>query len=148
MCVKSRFLLPILLCGFSVSSLAQLQSPQVSPRVVAQVSQTGLTKSVSRTLFTPQKDGLFRLSFYVLPTASTNGLGNVNFSVTSVNDVGPAEQGAGCGANVSPAVCTFVFVVRAKAGTPIGWHTLLNNGAEGNTTYDVFATLEKLQPLQ
>jgi hypothetical protein len=64
--IKSRFLLPVLLCSLSVSGFAQLQKPQVSPRVVAQITKTGQTAGIpQKTLFIPKADGLFRMSVYL-----------------------------------------------------------------------------------
>lgn len=143
----SRLLCLTVLCGISAVSFAQLQKPPVPPRVVAQISETGLTKTVLKTLFIPQEDGLFRLSVYVLGTAGT-GEGNLLFYVYSVDDVGPAQQAINFGAPVGcNGVCSYTVVIRAKAGTKIRWESIPTRTKNPNLTYDVFGTLEKLQPL-
>lgn len=148
----SQFLLFVLLCGLAVSGLAQTQNIQPSPRVVAQISLTDQTGSLPRrNLFTPQKDGLFRLSVYLIPTQNTSDVGAF-FSVFYTDEAGPESQdyllagrgGVGCMNNNGAAPCFMTALVRAKAGTPIAWETTTQSGV----TYEVFGTLEKLLPLE
>lgn len=149
--ITAPFLSLAMLCGLSVSSYSQIQSPQVSPRVVAQISRTGQTANIpQRTLFTPQKDGLFRLSVYVI---NTTVLGNngVSLHLFYTDDGGLEHQqfsfggGAGVGCR-EQATCAWTTVLRAKAGTPITWEAEICSACD--LTYEVFGTLEKLQPLQ
>jgi hypothetical protein len=139
----------LLLCGLSGSSSAQIQTHQPSPRVVSQISRVNLTGSQpQRHVFTPQKDGLFRLSIYVVSTAGS-GKGNILFQGFYTDDAGQAEYSVTLGGQVgcnTGAICSWTFVLRAKAGTPITWGT--NLSPDCDSTYNVYATLEKLQHLQ
>lgn len=157
--IAALFLSLAMPCGLSVSSVAQAQTSQPSPRVVAQISRIGQTASISqRTLFTPQKDGVFRLSVYLILTSGDN---NSNegawFYLTYTDDVGPELQQnffgspgeVGCSfgnGGQGGSVCTWTSLLRAKAGTPITWQTSICPTC--SETYEVFATLEKLQPLK
>jgi hypothetical protein len=125
--------------------------------VVAQITKTGQTVGISpRTLFTPQKDGLFRLSVYLVLSSNDNTSNSeVVFTVSFTDDVAPTQQGysfgfpgaVGCNSGFQgQPPCSWSTVLRAKAGTPIMWQTFICPICA--PTYDVFATLEKLQPLQ
>jgi hypothetical protein len=156
--ITAPFLSLAMLCGLSISSLAQVQTNQPSPRVVAQISRTGQTAGIpQRNLFTPQQDGLFRLSVYAVLTSGDNSSNNgVGFSVSYTDDAGtettgcfftPGPGAAGCNSGFQgQPPCEWSTVLRANAGTPITWKTYICQGC--NVTYEVFATLEKLQPLQ
>ena len=148
--ITTGFLSLAMLYGLSVSSYSQIQNPQVSPRVVAQISRTGQTASIpQRTLFVPEKDGLFRLSVYLVQTIATDN-STTNFLVSYTDDTGPEFQQfqspptVGCVRLGAP--CSWTILLRANAGTPITWETDICQGCA--PTYEIFATLEKLQPLQ
>jgi hypothetical protein len=158
--MRITFLSLAVLCALTVSGYSQVQSPQVPPRVVAQVSLADQTASIpSKTLFTPQKDGLFRLSVYLIVTGgdlSSNPYVVMNVSYTDDTGLdfqqysfgGTGRVAGGCGVINPPfgPPCVWTTLVSAKAGTPIKWQTILN--PTGSATYEVFATLEKLQPLE
>jgi hypothetical protein len=149
-----RIMMPLLslalMCGLSANGFSQAQSPQVSPRVVAQFSLTGQTGNIpQKTLFTPQKDGLFRFSVYVINTAAHEGGTILYLSYTDDAGLERQQVGFGGGAGVGcreGGFCSWVTILRANAGTPITWNTVICS--ECDLTYEVFGTLEKLQPLQ
>jgi hypothetical protein len=144
-----RFLSLAILCGLSLGCLAQAQNHQPSPRVVAQISKTNLTgNQAQRNLFTPQQDGLFRLSIYVGSTAGP-GVNEIEFQGTYVDDAGRETYGVTLGGQVGACggVCGWTFVLKANAGKPITWEINLHPDT-GDTTHSAYATLEKLQPLQ
>jgi hypothetical protein len=155
--ITARFiLLALLLCGLSVSSFAQALNHQPSPRVVAQISRTGQTSSIpQRILFTPQADGLFRMSVYFVVTTNHFPNNAEILRVSYTDNAGPEKQqfaftsleSVGCDSSYTPeAPCSRTFLLMAKAGTPIMWE--MDKCDCFDVTYDVFVTLEKLQPLQ
>ena len=68
--VTSSLLFFVLLGGLAGASFAQTSKIQPSPHVVAKTSQTaGVPEKI---LFTPQNDGLFRVSVYLVLSSNDN----------------------------------------------------------------------------
>jgi hypothetical protein len=122
------------------------------PRVVAKVAVIGQTAAIpTTTIFTPSKNGLFRISAYGTITVITqNGTPELTFGWT---DNGGAQQmsfpinntqtpwfsGAG------PAF--YSFPVRANTGTPITFGMTVcppTTCGDGGDTYDLYITVEQL----
>jgi hypothetical protein len=141
--------LSVLLFGSWTWSFAG-QNNQDLPRVVRSISLTGQTQQIPETkLFTPEKDGLFRISVYLVPTA-TDGQNFVGFDVLYTDETGPEYLSfftqafqVGCSTQQSPYACYWTTVVRAKGELPISYQVSVCEGCK--VTYDMFATVEKLQ---
>ena len=119
------------------------------PQVVARVTLKGQTRQIPQTpFFTVPSDGLFRISAYLLPTATgtTGDLGAVFFYQ---DEAGPENQEfiesadhPGCGiVNVN---CSMTVAIRAVAGSSISYLVAFDT-SDQLTTYDVSIVLERLQ---
>jgi hypothetical protein len=114
--------------------------------VVAEVSLTNQTGLTVGTLFTPNQTGMLRVSFYVQCTKGS-GLGHsaLSPSLSWTDDTGADSQ-------MFPSVvdifagppATFVFIVRALAGTPITWSVAPT--FNDTSRYQVYIALEHIGP--
>jgi len=134
------------------------------PRVVASVHRTNLTAAIpATTVFTPTKDGLFRVTAYMTLTVPAEASQLWLLGLNWTDDAG-AEQSVGYvgvysnstppyayGLNsdayppygysqLSPAALAF----RANAGVPIKYSVSPYGTPEGST-YELFFTVEELQ---
>jgi len=120
-----------------------------SPRqvvVVADVARTNRTGNTGGILFTPTLTGMFRVNFYVQCT-SGSGLGGTVLSpnLSWSDDIGTETQVfPGVGDTSSGPPATFVFIVKALAGTPIAWN--VEPSFNDKSRYEVYLALEAIGP--
>jgi hypothetical protein len=141
--------------------------PVSYPRVVAKVALTGRTAPIpTTTLFTPAKDGLYRISSYGVVTVDISTFGQWDVLLNWVDDSGPElcggsngaqpcalmymwtdsplHYGAGIG-GYSYAAPNTTTVVQAKAGVPVTYSVVADaNGSPTGSTYELFITVEQL----
>jgi hypothetical protein len=110
-----------------------------------------LTNAVpTTTILTPKEDGLYRVSVYLIPTA-TDGNAGINFMFDYTDDGGPESQliptiayHPGCNYQQSPPYnCTAVFTAYNKAGSPITFSTGISENA--GLVYNLFFTVERIE---
>jgi hypothetical protein len=111
----------------------------------------GQTRQVPQTpFFTTPSDGLFRISAYVVPTA-TGTTGNLYPDFLYQDEAGPEQQGfqvqafrPGC-VNVTGVIgCSAVVAIRAVAGSSISYIVSFDDDNQ-ITTYDAFIVVERLE---
>jgi len=133
-----------------VAAVAPVPLPY-PPQVVARVTLKGQTRQIPQTrFFTTPSDGLFRISAYVVPTATgTTGHLYPNFLYQDV--VGPEQlqvtvsaNQPGCTSFTPNFNCSIEVLVRAVAGSSISYLVAFDT-SDQLTTYDVSIVLERLQ---
>lgn len=123
-----------------------------APNTVAQVVLKGQTTTIpTTTIFTPQSDGLYRISGYGTTTVpGSQGYWNVIFGWT--DDAG-AEQNSAMPpsdwllipTNASWGFTgTLTLVVNANAGMPLTYSVGIYDGSTTGSTYELFITVEQL----
>jgi hypothetical protein len=125
-----------------------------SPVIVARMRFKGVTTSLpTTTIFTPEQDGLYRLSAYDVETSPASDGSLWTFFFNWTDDAG-AESGNSFAlpANGTPpqayggtasGIPGSVMVFQAKAGTPVTFFTLLSGGSDGGT-YNLYLEVERL----
>ena len=123
-----------------------------SPVIVSRMTFKNVTTEIpTTTIFTPQQDGLFRLSLYDVET--TPGSGSWTFFFNWTDDAGaesgnsfvlaadgtPPQAYGGAGSGIPGSVMVF----RGKSGTPVTFFTFLAGGNDGGT-YSLYLTVERL----
>jgi hypothetical protein len=141
--------LVMLASSLSVTCFAQLTSPQI----VATVSLINQTAQIRSTpLFTPQADGLFRVSAYLLRTKA--GSSNQDWCLTTawIDDLGLEYDGRAnekyicidaAGSRTTYQFADSVHVIRANAGTTVSYTLTGPDG--GGSVYELYITVEQLQ---
>ncbi len=142
----------------TVSVLKSFASPTVNtsyPVVVAKGRLLNQTAPVSTTtIFTPNHDGLYRLSFYGTITQAISGSNAQWWVNTFWTDDGGAQSCQPClagGDSFSFPFSQFNFLagatstlVEAKAGTPISYDVIQVQGSDGSA-YSLYWTVERLE---
>jgi len=122
-------------------------TPQDSPTIVATLSLTGQTKTVPPTvLFTPDNNGLFRISIDMVvtqpkkrDTKNPYWVAFLNWTdVTDEGQEGPQVNAAQLGSQAGSATYPF----SAAAGQPVIFSTRGND--HRGSSYDVFVVVEQL----
>ena len=154
----------VLSSGSWMANLSQSAGSLAYPRIVASVHRTNLTAAIPQTtVFTPQRNGLFRVTAYMTLTVPAEASQLWLLGLNWTDDAG-AEQSVGYvgvysnstppyayGLNsdayppygysqLSPAALAF----RANAGVPIKYSVSPYGTPEGST-YELFFTVEELQ---
>ncbi|HEV2176952.1 MAG TPA: hypothetical protein VGW33_07095 [Terriglobia bacterium] len=157
----------LFLAGIGVLSKAQSVAQTPTPpswQIVKTVTLLNQTNPIvnPQTLFTPKEDGLFRVSYYLEPIATTaqenNGVGGdyICPSVFYVDDSGLqqdrsvsqvtgnvcAQGGILNGTTLLLTGISDVFTFKAKAGNAITLNVVNQNGPGLSTTYNVLVTIE------
>jgi|SRR5450631_2142667 hypothetical protein len=116
-----------------------------SPIIVARVSKTNQTAAIPvTTMFTPPRDGLFRISAYaVMTTLSTGGENGDVIPYLDYTDESGQQQlqlnglpSAGAG-----FVDLYSEPFRATAGNPVSYSV---SATDVNGVYELFLTVERL----
>jgi hypothetical protein len=150
--VAATFCTLVLLSGSGTNSVGQSTNATTYPHVVASVHRTNLTTTIpTTTLFTPTRNGLYRISPYMVTTVPVSSdTGGWNLYLDWADDAGQEEwQGPIVYANsvvpyaynIPPSTFTF----RANAGTPITYWVQVSGGDASGSTYELFFTVEQLQ---
>ena len=121
------------------------------PQVVARVTLKGQTRQIPQTpIFKTPSDGLFRISAYVVPTA-TGTTGHLYPNFLYQDEVGPEQlqvtvsaNQPGCTSFTPNFNCSIEVLVRAVAGSSISYLVAFDT-SDQLTTYDVSIVLERLQ---
>jgi hypothetical protein len=154
-----------LLVKAGTSSTTAYVTVPASPATVAQVALKGQTGPIaSTTLFTPQRDGLYRISSYGMVTVPNSTFGQWDVQLNWTDDSGselcsnyqacalmqmwsdPVEThfGGGTG-NQGSFVPNTTTVVQVKAGVPVTYSVVADaNGNPTGSTYELFITVEQL----
>ena len=142
---KTALSLLALLLGYWTSSAAQ--PPITSPLIVATVQLLSQTTGIPPTnIFTPQADGLFRISVYTTTTKShPHALGW--FFHLRWSDDGRQHDAVGPHVVGHPAGVweTWTSTFSAKAGTPVTFSVVRRGENPAGMTYDLLFTVEQLQ---
>ncbi len=121
-----------------------------APNIVAQVALTGQTAPIPQTtLLTPQTNGLYRISAYIVTTTlATNG-DPINLNLTYTDDSGAKTRyitSMNSGTFFPNNDVGVVSTVRADAGFPLAYSTTCDPYCSGfDATYELFLTVEQLQ---
>jgi hypothetical protein len=121
------------------------QSPR-QVEVVAEVSLTNQTGTITGTLYTPPQTGVFRVNFMFQCTGDQQNSGTLQPAFIWTDDNGEEFYELGqipCGNIGRPA--SFIFIIKATAEKPINWF-LREGGSQGTSTYDVYMALERIGP--
>lgn len=148
----------------TITTTAYVTVP-ASPVIVAQVSLKGQTNPIATTtLFTPQRDGLYRISSYGVVTVPNSTFGQWDVQLNWTDDSGselcsdyqacnlmemwsdPVEEHfggtTGLQGHFPPNTIT---VVQVKAGVPVTYSVVADaNGNPTGSTYELFITVEQL----
>ena len=133
----------------SASATSYVAIP-AAPNIVAQVAVTGQTAPIPQTtLLTPQTNGLYRVSaFIVTTTVATNG-DPINLNLTFTDDSGAKTKyitSMNSGAFFPNNDVGVVSAVRANAGFPLAYSITCDPYCSGfDATYELFLTVEQLQ---
>jgi hypothetical protein len=132
----------------SIGQSATTKNKKDYPQIVAQVHLTGQTAPIPpTTLLVPKKDGLYRVSAYLVDTRIGKPLTVLCFSMTWTDDAGAETSGpipfdGQYGSQFTPWSTT----MRVNAGTPLSYSATDNDCHVGPVyTYEVFFTVERLE---
>jgi len=145
----------------AVSAHAQQASQSIassarSPIIVNNISFTDQSGAIPQTaIFTPPKDGLFRVSVYfetVATNSANQGLGSYFCSdLVTTNDSGASQDNLGAGClqvvgSLSNSSAWGSYFLRAKAGTPMLFAVNLVAGSAPVSpyAYNVYLIIERL----
>jgi hypothetical protein len=152
------FLLAILLgsspSGFKQAAISQSPTNDHrhvdSPRIVAKFARTGQTATIPlTTLFTPEEDGLYRLSAYFVMESNISANSDWVFQFIWTDHGGSANSVATLAANQNAAPPSSfqqtVIAFNARAGAPVSYVVEPSTNPPQNATYDLYFTVEKLE---
>jgi len=139
---RNTVLLVALVLVLQIFSFSQSVSV---PQIVARVSLTGQTGSISpTTLLTPTQDGTYRVSVTMVVTAANSPGGYWRLQLGLSPDSGPTTFGLmqmSSGQVYIDSAPAYPF--RSNAGKPITYSVTDEGGAQGST-YELFLVLERL----
>jgi len=149
--------LTVLLISALSAAQSRSSSPFTSPAIVAKAKLTNQTATIpTTTIFTPNEDGLYRLSIYATISKADNNsqaqwLVNVNY--TDDSEQSQSLGGLLYGLNNQLGMFEFydffleagpTVTFEAKAGTPITY-SVTESGPPDNSAYSLYYTLERLE---
>jgi hypothetical protein len=127
-----------------MSASAQTCSP--FPCVVTTVTLTNQSKAIpATTIYTPNTDGLFRVSAYLSLTTVKN-VNNEGWELLLAwtDEIGTKKANTNSYNGGSNAL-TDTFVVRGIAGQPLGYTTNPISGGGPQSNYNLFIVVEELE---
>ena len=147
----------LFMCLLGISLLHGQQEEKtgpIGPTTVAQVALKNQSQAIPlTTLFTPQKDGLFRISAFLEVTTRQAQSINLCYNLFWRDDtpvpestVPTSQSGLEC-VNVQilggpDGLAQFSFVTRLKANAPVNYDTI---GTLQGAQYGLFITVEELE---
>ena len=128
------------------------RSPAPYPHAVKNVILKGQTAAIpATTLFTPRKDGLYRVSVYMVTTTANNDINATwNTTMTWTDDAGPwslTQWMIYSGNKINSVLCcnsVANLTATVKAGTPLTYSVDPAGGDPTGSTYELFSVVEQL----
>jgi len=140
------YLVALMVALATITSFGQTAQPPAYPQIIVRVNLTGQTNEIPTTqMFTPDKDGLFRICGAMVITAASNQPGSWLMSFTFVSDGGSETESIfGQNSQVVGGGGGDCIPFRSNARIPVTYFVQSNGNPQGSV-YELFFVVERLE---